>query len=513
MKYQSPLDLIGNTPLLYLRNLSKKYNSNIYLKLEKYNLSNSIKDRAVKQMILSAINDKKINKDTTIIEASSGNLGISLACICACLSLKCIIVLPDDSNIERIKLIKAYGGEIVYSNSKSKMKGAIKKAKELQKVIKNSFYLDQFNNINNIKSHYLTANEIINELPEIDAFFVSYGSSGTINGCSKVLKEYNKNIKIHKVIPNSKNHSIPGIYSNIKTDNDYNEFIDKIDKVKDIGAYNMIKEIALNDSILIGLSSAINVLACLKHTSTYKNIVVMCPDGLERYLSDENLFFNLNYSKVEIINDLKKLFDNMFIHNKKDRKFLIKYSIEERELNNAYNKLIKDAKYISLNDPSSLDYKYIIKTSNAFFAIFTYRVSNLIYNNFPEYSKIMSEYAHQVSGIDIHPQCKIGCPFSIDHGSGIVIGQTSIIGNYVRLYHNVTLGAKSLNNPIDLKNTKRHPTIKNNVIIYCNVTILGGNTIIGNNVIIGSGVNVDCSVQDNTLLYLDDKNTVKRKRC
>ena len=125
----------------------------------------------------------------------------------------------------------------------------------------------------------------------------------------------------------------------------------------------------------------------------------------------------------------------------------------------------------------------------------------------------MSEYAHQVSGIDIHPQCKIGCPFSIDHGSGIVIGQTSIIGNYVRLYHNVTLGAKSLNNPIDLKNTKRHPTIKNNVIIYCNVTILGGNTIIGNNVIIGSGVNVDFSVQDNTLLYLDNTNTVKRKRC
>lgn len=513
MKYQSPVDLIGNTPLLYLRNLSKKYNSNIYLKLEKYNLSNSIKDRAVKQMILSAINDKKINKDTTIIEASSGNLGISLACICACLSLKCIIVLPEDSNIERIKLIKAYGGEIVYSNSKSKMKGAIKKAKELALKINNSFYLDQFNNINNIKSHYLTAKEIINDLPEIDAFFASYGSSGTINGCSKTLKEYNSKINVHKVILNSKNHSIPGIYSNIKNNTNYNDFIDKIDKVDERKAYTILKEIATKDGVFIGLSSAVNVLACLKYTNTYKNIVVMCPDGGERYLSNNKLYINLDYSKQEIINDLKRLFDNMFVYNKKDDEFLIKYEVSLKKLNQVYIKLIEDAKFISLNDPSSLDYKYIIKTSNAFFAIFTYRVSNLIYNNFPEYSKIMSEYAHQVSGIDIHPQCKIGCPFSIDHGSGIVIGQTSIIGNYVRLYHNVTLGAKSLNNPIDLKNTKRHPTIKNNVIIYCNVTILGGNTIIGNNVIIGSGVNVDCSVQDNTLLYLDDKNTVKRKRC
>ena len=113
MKYNSTLDLIGNTPLLLLANTSKKYKCNIYLKLEKYNLTQSIKDRAVKEMILSAIKEKKINKDTTIIEATSGNTGIALASICAYLSLKCIIVLPSNSNIERIKLIKAYGANII----------------------------------------------------------------------------------------------------------------------------------------------------------------------------------------------------------------------------------------------------------------------------------------------------------------------------------------------------------------------------------------------------------------
>jgi serine O-acetyltransferase len=124
----------------------------------------------------------------------------------------------------------------------------------------------------------------------------------------------------------------------------------------------------------------------------------------------------------------------------------------------------------------------------------------------------MSEYAHQISGIDIHPYCKIGVPFSIDHGSCVVIGESSIIGNKVRLYHNVTLGAKSLSNPDLLVNKKRHPTIKDNVIIYSNVTILGGKTIIGNNVIIGSGITLFDSVKDNTTLYLKDNKIVYRKR-
>lgn len=513
MKYNSTLDLIGNTPLLLLANTSKKYNCNIYVKLEKYNLTQSIKDRAVKEMILSAIKEKKINKDTTIIEATSGNTGIALASICAYLSLKCIIVLPSNSNIERIKLIKAYGANIIYSKKEEKMKGAIKKAKLLAKQIDNSFYVDQFNNINNEKAHYEnTAKEIIKDLPELDAFFVSYGSYGTINGCAKALKEHNSNIKVHKVILSNKNHSIPGIYSNSNINHKCDKFIDKIDKVVEEKAYNIVKEIAFNDGVFIGLSSGVNIAACLKYTKQYQNIVVIASDGGERYLSNEKLYVNLIYEKEEIIKDLKNLYNNFFIIDDLDNIFLIKYNVSKGQLLNIKNKLIKDAIFINDNDPSSLSKEYVIKSYNSFFAIFTYRIAHLIYKKFPLYSKIMSEYAHQVSGIDIHPSCKIGTPFSIDHGSCIVIGQSSIIGNNVRLYHNVTLGAKSLNNPNLLVNKKRHPTIKDNVVIYSNVTILGGKTIIGNNVIIGSGITLFDSVEDNTIVYLKDNKIIYRKR-
>ena len=124
----------------------------------------------------------------------------------------------------------------------------------------------------------------------------------------------------------------------------------------------------------------------------------------------------------------------------------------------------------------------------------------------------MSEYAHQVSGVDIHPSCKIGTPFSIDHGSCIVIGQSSIIGNNVRLYHNVTLGAKSLNNPNLLVNKKRHPTIKDNVTIYSGACILGGDTIINENVTIGSNTFITKSIEPNKLVIFANTEYIEKDK-
>ena len=127
-------------------------------------------------------------------------------------------------------------------------------------------------------------------------------------------------------------------------------------------------------------------------------------------------------------------------------------------------------------------------------------------------ARMLSEYAHSVTGIDIHPEAKIGKSFAIDHGTSIVIGQTTIIGNNVRIYQGVTLGALSLSNAKELIGKKRHPTIKNNVIIYAGASILGGNTIIGNNVTIGSNVFVTSSIKDNVTVLLSNKNyTIKEK--
>ena len=131
MLINNPLDMIGNSPLVKLNKLSSKYNSNIYLKLEKYNLTSSSKDRAVKQMIITALEQNIINKDSIIIEPTSGNTGISIAAICSVLNIKCIIVMPSNSNIERINLIKLYGGEVILTDKNKKMKGSIDKAKEL----------------------------------------------------------------------------------------------------------------------------------------------------------------------------------------------------------------------------------------------------------------------------------------------------------------------------------------------------------------------------------------------
>ena len=173
MKYDNCYQLIGNTPLIKINSLSKQYNCNIYLKLEKYNFTGSSKDRAVKNMILNAIKDNKINANTTIIEASSGNTGIALAGICASLKLKCIVVMNDNVSKERIKLLKMLGSKVILIPSVQKMKGCINKVNELLKSINNSYSLSQFNNINNRLAHYqYTAKEIVNDLNEIDGFFV-----------------------------------------------------------------------------------------------------------------------------------------------------------------------------------------------------------------------------------------------------------------------------------------------------------------------------------------------------
>ena len=316
MVYDSILKLIGNTPMLYLKKLSNEYNCNIYLKLEKYNLSNSIKDRAVKEMLLSMIKENKINKDTTIIEATSGNTGISLACICASLNLKCIIVMPINSNIERINLIKLYGAKVILTNSKDKMNGSIKKAKELKKSIKNSIILSQFSNVNNIKAHYEnTAKEIIEDVNSIDGFFASFGTAGSISGISKKLKEYNQNIKTICVLPNSKNHKITGVYSNNTPSLLKKEYIDEYIKVDDVASYLMVKKIAKEEGIGLGLSSGLILQGAIKYIKKHKlnNIVILCPDGIERYLSNQYLFNDYENIK-EIHEDIDKMYDLLLIH-------------------------------------------------------------------------------------------------------------------------------------------------------------------------------------------------------
>lgn len=513
MLINNPLDLIGNTPLVKINSLSNKYKCNIYLKLEKYNLTHSAKDRAVKQMILEALNKNIINNNTTIIEPSSGNTGISIAAICANLNLKCIIVMPGNVSEERKKLISFYGAKIIYSNSNEKMKGSIKKAKELLKQIENSYMLNQFENIENINSHYLfTAKEIIKDLPLIDGYFSSFGTAGSLIGVAKRLKEFNKNIKIISVKPKSKKHHIDGVYSNLKLKNYDKSLIDDQMIVDDIDSFNMINYIAKNEGISIGISSALAISGAIKYLNKNKlnNIVILCCDGIDRYLSNNYIFFN--FEKNLIYKDIDLMYELLINNNISDEIFF-KYRIYDYQLKKLLKLINKDAIFNYLSDPAALDVNQIKEVYPGFYAICLYRIANILWNNNQKMiARIISEYAHSKTSIDIHPACFIDESFAIDHGVGVVIGETCKIGKNVRLYHNVTLGAKSLNNINSLRNKKRHPTIKNNVIIYAGAFILGGDVIIGNNVIIGSNVVVTRSIKDNKIVMINNKYEIKENK-
>ena len=165
-----------------------------------------------------------------------------------------------------------------------------------------------------------------------------------------------------------------------------------------------------------------------------------------------------------------------------------------------HDKLMMDAEAIYKGDPAAANVDEVILTYPGFFAISIYRIAHEFYDlNIPYFPRVLTEYAHRLTGIDIHPGAKIGDSFFIDHGTGIVIGETTEIGNNVKLYQGVTLGALSVNK--DLANSKRHPTIEDNTVIYSGATILGGGTVVGHNSIIGGNVWLTSSVQPYSIVY------------
>lgn len=218
------------------------------------------------------------------------------------------------------------------------------------------------------------------------------------------------------------------------------------------------------------------------------------------YLFDELCFGRCKYENLD---NLKELYENIFCDYQEQLSF--DQYIETLDLLRPM--LLLDLKAAYDGDPSATSNKEIILTFPGFYAIMVHRIAHQIaLHNIPLIPRMMSELAHNKTGIDIHPDAKIGKSFFIDHGTGVVIGQTCEIGDNVRIYQGVTLGAISLKDVESKRGIKRHPTIKNNVIIYSNASILGGNTVIGNNVIIGSNVFLTSSVPDNKKVLLSSKN-------
>lgn len=293
--------LIGNTPLVRLNKLNTG-DADVVVKLEYFNPANSIKDRAALQMILDAEESGKINKDTLIIEPTSGNTGIGFAMICAIRGYKIILTMPETMSLERRLLLKAYGAELVLTDGKLGMKGAVDKAVELHNENKNSFIPSQFDNPSNPKAHYLTTSEEIwkDTDGKVDIVVAGVGTGGTISGIAKKLKEYNPNIKAVAVEPYSSQvleggqagpHKIQGIGANFVPSNFDSSVIDEIIPVKNEDSIVTARNLSEREGILSGFSGGANVWAAVELSKRPENkgklIVAILPDCGERYLSSE----------------------------------------------------------------------------------------------------------------------------------------------------------------------------------------------------------------------------------
>lgn len=300
--YTSVDQLIGNTPLFKLNGFKKKYDlaADIYAKVEYFNATGSVKDRIARQMILDAEQSGALKPGSTIIEPTSGNTGIGLSAVGTSRGYKVIIVMPDTMSVERRKLMKAYGAQLVLTEGAEGMKGAIAKADELHAEIPDSWIAGQFDNPSNWKAHYNTTGPEIEKALEgkVDILVAGVGTGGTITGTGKYLKEKKPDLKVVAVEPASSAvlsgnksgpHKIQGIGAGFVPKVLDTDIYDEIIPVSNEDAFETGASIGKTEGILVGISSGAALYAALqlakKEENRGKNIVVIFPDSADRYLS------------------------------------------------------------------------------------------------------------------------------------------------------------------------------------------------------------------------------------
>ena len=297
MIYNGAIELIGRTPILKVTNMIDENSADLYVKLEKLNPGGSVKDRAALGMIERAEQEGLLKEGSVIVEPTSGNTGIALAMIGRVKGYKVIIVMPETMSKERRDLIKAYGAELVLTEGNRGMKGAIEKATEM--VNEHGYFMpQQFENIANPEKHYeTTAQEIYEDINDLNAFVAGVGTGGTITGIGKSLKEKISDIEIVAVEPSNsqviagKNpgpHKIQGIGAGFVPQNYKEEYVDKVIAVSDENAIKTAVDFSKNEGILVGISSGAAIYAAIeiaKKLGKGKKVLAIAPDGGEKYIS------------------------------------------------------------------------------------------------------------------------------------------------------------------------------------------------------------------------------------
>jgi len=301
--YKNIIETIGRTPLVKLNRIAKEIEPNIYAKVEAFNPGGSVKDRICMSMIETAEKANIINKETTIVEPTSGNTGIGLALVCAVKGYKLILTMPESMTVERRKILKAYGAELVLTPASGGMKGAIQRAEELSQDSDKVFIPQQFKNLANPEIHRkTTAVEIMDDLKnKVDGLVSGIGTGGTITGVGEVLKKnIGENVKIYAVEPvrspvlsggQPGPHKIQGIGAGFVPEVLNAKIYDKIVQVKYEDAAESARELAKLEGIFVGISAGAATWATLnvayKDFKAEQNIVVILPDTGERYLTTE----------------------------------------------------------------------------------------------------------------------------------------------------------------------------------------------------------------------------------
>ena len=297
-------ELVGHTPLIRLKRIAQDIPGiEILGKLESFNPSGSVKDRACLFMIRDAESKGILKKGSTIIEPTSGNTGIGLAMICAVRGYRCILTMPEGMSLERIYLLKLYGAEVVLTQAKDGIKGAIKKSEELAKKVHGSFIPRQFENEANPAAHRITTGREIYEAVgnELSAFVAGIGTGGTITGTGEFLKEKIPDLKIIGVEPKNSavlsggqpgRHNIQGIGAGFIPTILNRKIIDEVVGVDDKEAFRMMRRLGKEEGLSVGISSGANVIAALQIAQKLKGgriVVILCDTG-ERYFSMEQYF-------------------------------------------------------------------------------------------------------------------------------------------------------------------------------------------------------------------------------
>lgn len=305
------LDLIGQTPIVRLNHMSDSGTAEVFVKLESFNPAGSIKDRPALFMIEEAERQGKLNQDSIILEATSGNTGIGLAMVAAIKGYPLVIVMPENMSEERKKVLAAYGAQLIFTPAKLGMKGAVEKADQLAQEDKRYFLVRQFENPANAQSHYLTtAQEILEQCEgRLDAFVCGVGSGGTITGIARLLKKSLPQVQIVAVEPYTSAvlsgnaagpHKIQGIGAGFVPPVLNIDLVDRIYPVKDEAAFETCRILARKEAILVGISSGATIYAALqiaRELGSGHQVLAIAADGMDKYMSTE--LFDIEEAEYE----------------------------------------------------------------------------------------------------------------------------------------------------------------------------------------------------------------------